>query len=380
MVSGSNWHMKYLTFLLLTAFAASINGQQNIDQTLTHDGIERAYTVHLPTGFTLDQSRPLVINMHGFTSNRQQQQFYAGMDPVADANNFIVVYPDGIGAAWNVGWSFGSTADDVGFISALIDQLNTDYNVDLNRVYSTGMSNGGFMSYVLACELSDRITAIASVTGGMVPGTPANCNPERTVPIMEIHGTADGTVPYNGSFIVVPTEETVAFWVDKNNCNATPTITSVPNVSTNDGSTAENFLYTDCDGNTTVELYKITGGGHTWPGASVLVGVTNQDFAASEEIWRFFSQFQLDGMPNSTLELLHADAVSIYPNPFAEQLRVVADDLLSISVLSLDGKLIFRQLADRGNTVNTAALKPGVYLVRVATKQGVYVERVVRGK
>lgn len=380
-ISSFKMHMKYITLLLLLSVAATLVAQQNINLELIHDGINRAYTVHLPTGYTQGQSLPVVFNMHGFGSNRQQQQFYAGMDPVADANNFIVVYPDGVSAAWNVGWNFGSTADDVGFIDALIDRMISDYNIDANRVYATGMSNGGFMSYVLACALSNRITAIASVTGGMVPGTPANCNPERTVPIMQVHGTADGTVPYNGSAIVVATEETVDFWVGQNNCNATPTITPVPNVNTTDGSTAENFLYTDCDGNTTVELYKITGGGHTWPGADLVIGSTNQDFDASEEIWRFFSQFQLGGTPSSTTNLLAADAVSVFPNPFGQQLNIMtAEDLLSVRIYSLTGRLLINQSPAQGNTVNTATLKPGVYLVRVETGAGVWVERVVRGR
>jgi len=138
---------------------------QNIDASFTHDGILREYIVHLPTDYVQGNQLPVVLNLHGITSNASQQLFYSNFNPVSDTGNFIVVYPEGTeivggtGRQWNVNFPFSTNnADDVGFISNLIDTLHADYNINLDKVYVTGMSNGGYMAYKLACELTDKIS------------------------------------------------------------------------------------------------------------------------------------------------------------------------------------------------------------------------------
>ena len=241
------------------------------------------------------------------------------MNPVADSAGFLVCYPNGVANAWNVGWGFNLPTDDVGFIDTLIDHLAADYNVDLNRVYSCGMSNGGYMSYRLACQLGDRIAAVASVTGSMVPGNPYDCDPPRTVPVLQIHGTADPTVPYNGSpFIARPIEEVLDEWLDRNDCPMTADTTDLPDLDPDDPTSAQRIEWTDCADQTEVLFYKILNGGHTWPGSPITVGVTNRDFDASTEIWEFFSRYALEA-PVSTGRPNGAPAAwSLVPNLASE--------------------------------------------------------------
>lgn len=204
------------------------------------------------------------------------------MDIISDANGFIVCYPNGIDNSWNVGWSFGSNADDVGFLLALVDSLALEFSINYDRFYSCGMSNGGFMSYKLACEASDKIAAIASVTGSIVPSELKSCVPIRMMPVMQIHGTADPTVSYNGSVINAPIDDIISFWSKRNGCNLMSETIQIEDINTLDQCTAERIQYTDCDEGTEVVLYKIEDGGHTWPYGTVTIGVTNRDFNGSQ--------------------------------------------------------------------------------------------------
>ena len=191
-----------LLFLLLLQVFVTV-AQQTIEDTIMYDGRMRTFILYVPESYQADVPAPLVLNFHGYTSNNLEQMFYGDFRPIADTAGFLIVHPMGTvdllgNTHWNVGWG-SSTVDDVGFTNALLDTLSAEYNINQDRIYSTGMSNGGFMSYRLACELSNRIAAIASVTGAMTINTPSTCSPEHPMPVMEIHGTADSTVPYNGN-------------------------------------------------------------------------------------------------------------------------------------------------------------------------------------
>ncbi|MBT3622094.1 MAG: prolyl oligopeptidase family serine peptidase [Flavobacteriales bacterium] len=260
--------------------------------------------MYVPASYSPGNDLPLVLNFHVYTSNAWQQAFYSNFNTVADAEGFIIVYPDGTldnqgTTHWNVGWG-GSTVDDIGFTSALIDSISAEYSINQDRVYSTGMSNGGFMSYQLACELSDRIAAIASVTGSMNLGWFNSCNPNHPMPVMEIHGTLDPTVSYNASSFTESIPDILDFWANFNNCNSTPIISNVPDIITTDGCTAEHQIWENGDNGATVEHYKIIDGEHTWPGALAIAGVTNQDINASEKILEFFNKYDINGLINST--------------------------------------------------------------------------------
>ena len=311
--------MKKITILLLLV-GSTFSGfaQQTINASITHDGIQRDYILYIPEIYDGSSDVPLVLNFHGFGSNATQQMVYGDFRDIADTEGFLLVHPEGttfIGNQfWNVGFpGLSSNIDDVGFTEALIDELATLYAIDLDRVYATGMSNGGFMSFLLACQLSEKIAAVASVTGSMTQDTFDDCNAQRPTPVLQIHGTEDDVVLYNGNTLSIPIADVISYWVDYNNCETTPTTTTFPDIDPSDGSTIEHSVYEDGDNGITTEHMKVIGGGHTWPGSVINTGGTNQDIDASMEIWLFFSRFDING-PLSTDDFEN-NQVTIYPNP-----------------------------------------------------------------
>ena len=356
--------LNYFIFLIICPLV--IHSQE---YTLTHDGITRTYRLHLPVNFSPDSLYPLVINMHGLGSNAWEQEIYSAFNPVSDTGRFIVAYPNGLNSTWNVSSSGGT--DDVGFISALIDTLSVLYNVDLQRVYATGMSMGGFMSYRLACELSDRITAIASVTG-LLAFSP--CMPSRPVPVAQFHGTDDPVVPYAG------VASTINYWISTNQCPDSAIVTDLPNIDTTDNSTVILYDYSPCTDSASVLLYSIINGEHTWPGADILIGVTNQDIEASNEIWNFFTRFTLQGPVSiDENEPFAVISLDIFPNP-VEGLATV-----DISGLESDG-FIFRLMDINGRVckeqnnfrekrflLDASLLPAGLYLAQIVQDRNIVV-------
>ncbi len=317
--------------------------------TIQSGGLTREYRLYKPGIYTGATPVPLIINMHGYTSNNFEQQFYGDFRAISDTANFLIVHPNGtLDGQGNRFWNtFGGNeaVNDVAFISNLIDTLSAAYNIDPQRIYATGMSNGGFMSYTLACELNGRIAAIASVTGSMITPKLNACTLQHPVPVMEIHGTADNTVPYNGSALAafVPIPTLVDAWVALNHCNPTPAFSAVPNTNTSDGCTAEHYVYSGGDAGATVEHYKIIGGGHTWPGTPFVIGVTNQDFRASQEIWRFFRPYRLDLLSDAAAPITAAAHWTAFPNPTGDHLLLQSSQQTAvqrIQVWDAAGRLV----------------------------------------
>ena len=375
--------MRYFVFFFLLPFASF--GQQTINGTLQHDGLTRSYILYVPASYTPGTPAPLVLNFHGYTSNAFEQMFYGDFRTIADTAGFLLVHPlgtlDPTGTTyWNSGW--GGTVDDIGFTGALIDSIAEAYSVNLDRVYSTGMSNGGFMSYTLACSLSDRIAAIASVTGTMNANQSLTCDAQHPMPVLEIHGTADETVPYDGNALMEAIPNVISYWVDFNNCSATPQITDVPNVNVMDGCTAVHSIYSGGDNGVDVELYQIIDGGHTWPGSIFTVGVTNNDFSASKKIWEFFMQYDINGriQANAVNDLL-AEQLSVYPNPTTDKLAVQGFPqsltAANCSVFSVDGKQVQVDVLDN-KSLDTVRLESGIYFLRIATQEGTSTIRFVK--
>lgn len=354
-------------------FHSHIFGQQTVNKSFVHDGITRTYSVYIPASYSASNPVPLVLNLHGLGSNGAQQALYTNFQAIADTANFILVHPNGTvnqltgQTFWNIG-IFGVTVDDVGFLSNLVDTISANYSILQDRIYSTGMSNGGYMSYALACQ-TNKFRAIGSVTGGMTTYMYSNCTGGNAIPIIQIHGTEDQTVPYDGNSTSKSIEDVVALWVNKNNCNSTPIVTQIPNTNTSDGATAEQFLYTNGTNNHTVELFKVTGGGHTWPGAMHLPGMGNtcQDFSATKEIWRFFSQYN-SNQPVS-IEQLETENFDIYPNPTTGIVHINHKEAIEqISLFDNAGRFL-RTLTPTGNsTVDMSALKAGIYFMEITSK------------
>lgn len=376
--------IRTFTLLALTLiFNLSLKAQVVVD-TMLFDGIPRYFRYYVPASYNSSDPAELVVNMHGYGSNALQQQSYSNMNAVADTAGFIVVYPDGVNNAWNsFSIAVGSSANDVGFINALLDTFVDRYNIDTTRMYACGMSNGGFMSYRLACELGDRLAAIASVTGLMDAGIMANCNSGRPMPVLQIHGTSDATVPYNGGTGLGSVDSTVAYWVGYNNCPTTAIIDSVPDYNTTDNSTAIRYSYQFCDSTTRVQLIKIVDGAHTWPGANIAIGTTNQDINASVEIWKFFKHHDLSGGDTGVDEfptgvndgLLLNDLVHVYPVPMTDNLTIdlLSDEVTQLSLYSILGSRVRHQYVQQGNVTagfNTTDLPKGIYMLYIETAKG----------
>ena len=364
----------YSLLLLCFCLPLFVNSQQTINGTITHGSLQREYILYVPYNYTPGTAVPLILNFHGYGSNAFEQMNYGDFRPIADTAGFIIVHPMGTvdllgGTHFNVGWGT-SNVDDIGFTAALIDTLSTEYSIDQERIYSTGMSNGGFMSYQLACELSDRIAAIASVTGTMNVNQPSICSPTHPMPVMEIHGTADQTVPYDGNIIFGTTPAAIAYWVSYDHCETPPTITSIPDTDTADGCTAEHQVYLNGDNGSSVEHFKIIGGQHTWPGSNFGGVGTNQDINACAEIWRFFSKYDINGLINTTSIADHAATASVllYPNPVSQfiTIELPSDTPITYTISTLYGLAVLQgSLHSVKQQLDLSALPSGMYLISI---------------
>ncbi|MEC3917853.1 extracellular catalytic domain type 1 short-chain-length polyhydroxyalkanoate depolymerase [Nocardia sp. CDC160] len=279
--------------------------------TLEFGGLQRQYLIHYPANHP-PGALPAVLVFHGGGGSAQNTASAFGFDKLSDADGFLAIYPEGYEKSWNDGRGDDTNAsaaniDDVGFVAAVIDRLIANDSVDPARVYATGMSNGGMFTEDLGCRLSDKLAAIAPVAGPLPEADVSACAPTHSLPVLEIHGTSDPIVPYDGGVVritsghhgagsspVLSVDATQQLWREKNACDAAST-TQLPQ-RTDDG-TSVTVQSSDCANGTTVQLYSIANGGHTWPGGpqylpQALVGKVSHQFDASEVIWRFLSQFR----------------------------------------------------------------------------------------
>lgn len=377
--------MKKYILILLLSICLTTYGQQTINDSIFHNGIYRTYILYVPAIYSASNPVPLVFNFHGYTSNSSAQMFYGDFRPIADTANFLVVHPMGTldgnnQPYWNSGW--GGTVDDIGFTAALIDSLSAQFNINQNRIYSTGMSNGGFMSYTLACSLSNRIAAIASVTGTMNTNQSLSCNPQHPMPIMEIHGTADATVPYNGATGMSSIPNTLNYWTTFNQTDVQPIFSNVPNINLVDGCTAEHYVYKNGTNGVEVEHYKIIDGAHTWPGAPVVVGVTNYDINASEKIWQFFAKYDINEKIISTNindELKNTTEISVFPNPANNFLYINSSKKINdpIKIFDVTGKLVITFNSNHMG-LDISSFEKGVYFIQITTEQNVITKKFIK--
>ena len=273
------------------------------ERVIEHEGLERSFLIYVPTN--IKENAPLVVAIHGYTSSAKTLMGYYGINQIADKEGFLVAYPQGTKDSrdnnfFNVGYEFHSDSkvNDVNFIREIVLNLTKDYKLNSKRVFATGMSNGGDMSYLLACTSSDLFTAVAPVAGVMMKDTLENCNPEKKIPIFEIHGTKDSISKFEGdmnnedkwgAYYDLPS--TIEFWVNKHALNEKETI-QLENKNTEDGTTITFERYWSDESQREVWFYIVNDGNHTWPGMTGLFSRTaNQDINSAEEIWKFFSKF-----------------------------------------------------------------------------------------
>ena len=245
----------------------------------------RDVNVFVPASYTGSAAVPLVIDMHGYTSNNSSQQNVSGWDDLASAENFIVAYPQGVSNSWNAqGQCCGSSsANDVQFIRNVVANIRSSANIDANRIYATGLSNGGSMTHTLACQAADLFAAASAVSFGLSGGSSlsaivANCNPSVAIPVVHFHGTADGTVDYDdGVLDSLGGPDSLEAWRQIQSCSTASTtqqVTSETSCRTHAG----------CDGGVAVSLCSVNGGGHVlYPDVSG-PGIPSLS-------WDFFQQF-----------------------------------------------------------------------------------------
>ena len=289
-------------FLCLTAIPPSASAQ-NRRYTLEVGGMQRSYRLHVPPG--LGGDRPaLVVALHGRLGTGAEMARLSRFDALADREHFLVAYPDGWQRSWADGRS-GTPADkkdldDVGFISAMLDDIARRQPYDPSRVYAAGISNGGFMSERLACDLGDRFAAIGVVAATLADYLASRCRLSHPMSVMLMNGTLDPLVPFGGGDLsggrghVLSVDETVATWAGWDRCSPTPATRTLPNTA-NDGTRVSEATFGHCAGGAEVVAYRIDGGGHTWPGGSQylpvrFVGKASRNLAGSEALWGFFSR------------------------------------------------------------------------------------------
>ena len=363
---------RIILFLFIVIILSGNNASSQTTGSFIHNGINRSYTIYIPTAWSPEKNYPMLLALHGLTQTGNSMMGFSNFNAYAEEFGFIVVYPNGVSNSWNVGFPGGSTADDVGFLIALIDTVNAAYATDLNRIYSTGFSNGGFMSYRLACEAGDRIAAIASVAGTMTSASLSACQPSRDIPVMHIHGTNDFVVFYNGGFGNTSVNEVLTFWNTANECPSIPTIENLPDLVP-EGSTVQKQTWTPCTDSTEVTFYKITGGGHTWPGSVGTTGSgnTNRDIIASEEIWKFVSRFQLPQLHTAS-KPAYSQELKIYPNPASGKAVTItfapSASPSRLEIFTADGRLFLSATLNPGTseyTLTTLNLNKGMYFIKV---------------
>jgi polyhydroxybutyrate depolymerase len=297
----------------------------DLRKTISVNGIERSYLLHLPPGQDSAHPVPLLILLHSGGGKGDDLEKIFGMNGLADREGFAVVYPDGFSHHWNDGRNVErfrahrQDIDDAGFIAALIDQLVESAGVDRHRVYAAGVAEGGMMAHRLACELADRIAAVAPVIAAMPESLAGGCFPARSIPVLMINGTDDAIVPWAGGEVrvgsralgrVMSVSGTVSFWVSQNGCSNTPSITDEPDLDPDDGTRVRKQVYRRCAGSVEVVLYEVLGGGHAWPsgrnsalsGTAPAAGRSNRDADTAALMWEFFKNYRLERLPPTRRE------------------------------------------------------------------------------
>ena len=233
-------------------------GPNNIS-TFDHNGVDQEYVLHIPASESTDPSA-LLLNLHGYGGTANDQMDWADMRQLADTNNFFLVYPQGAQMNGSTHWNSSlpspdnkSTSDDFGFLNALVDYLVANYDIDAGRVYVGGYSNGGFMSYSLACYHSDKYAAIFAVCSTMTNAFEGDCAPTRPVSVFSANGTDDAVVPYDGSADYNSQVDVVEYWKTHNNITTEAEVTDITEI-------IQRTRYTGGDNGTAVEHYRLDGG------------------------------------------------------------------------------------------------------------------------
>jgi polyhydroxybutyrate depolymerase len=299
----------FRTAVLILSLVCGLGGVRADEVlTFTHQGITRTATVHTPAELPAGPA-PVVVGLYGRGSTIEALRSSLHLDATADREHFVVVYPDAVNHDWSYGRPIinpmpavnGEPADDVGFIRKIIDNLIETKRADPARIYVTGVSRGGLMTYTLACTLADRIAAAVATITGMTDHQREDCRPARPVPLMVIAGTMDRVQPYDGWLFpqgrLLSVPETLEYWRVQNGCTKLDE-KDVPHREASDRTGVWLFRWTDCRDGARLQLYRINSGGHQVPSftpnseqEAKKMGRRNRDIESADEIWAFVKEF-----------------------------------------------------------------------------------------
>ena len=373
--------MKKLDFFFLLIFILLFKislSQSFISQTIYYDGNNREYELYIPENYNNSNAVPLLFNFHGGNGTISDQIYLSDMRSLADENNFIIVYPQAIADPTDDGslnWIFkgDSDHDDIYFIESIIDELSSQYSIDLTRVYACGYSLGGEFVYELLCRLNNKIAAGVVVARTMGQYQYENCNPEHPTAIMTILGTEDyesnyDGVVYNGVTYYISADDTHQYWTNYNNTDINPSEIDLPNNNFSDGSTVTKRIWGNGEACVSVVELRVNGGGHDWPGST-----GNMDINSNNEIWDFVSQYSINGLIEECSLYVNTEnqsEFSYYPNPIENLFKInnQSNDE-SIIVFDLTGKSVYESRLVKGyNIFDISAFKPGLYNVKIGAK------------
>ena len=289
----------FIVFISLFLLGGAEDKMAPKKEIINIDGKKREYYLSLPE----DTSKPfpLIINFHGFLSHAIEQQEFSQMDNYAHLNGVGVIYPEGINKSWNIGKDMMSEENDIGFVNALIDSVTSKYNIDSDRIYACGFSNGGEFSYELMCRLSNKIAAFGSVGGNFIINEKRSCNINREIPLIHIHGTKDRLAKYNGyNGYFLSTISSVDFWAKHNQLDKM-VVENIEDIHKKDRTTVEKYTFYKDNSDTKVIHLKVVNGGHVWIGSptfdlfyqQLFFGKNNHEINSSKELVNFFLKYKL---------------------------------------------------------------------------------------
>lgn len=394
--------MKKIVLLVLSVFIVVSLFSQRTQRSLQWGDSLRKYIEFLPANFNASTQHPVLFCLHGLGDNMTNFAG-AGFESIADTAGWIVITPQAlvakiaimgtsysVGAAWGAGVgaenvnlnyngmpipigtvNLNSNVDDVGFLTAILDSLVRNYNIDQTKVFFTGFSMGGFMCHKMAINKGNRIKAIAAVSGTI--GKFCEFTPTHKLNVLHIHGTADNTITYeNATFsqqgmnvgsVGTGAEETIEKWRAYNNCINTPVIFDYPN-SNSDGLTFKRYIYKNADENEDykVAFIKVENGDHNWYSKPA------NDIDYATEIFKFFTN-TMENIPSKKCDIQNYKDVAIYPNPANDKLIINIDnvDNHNVKIYNLLGvKVLDMNVNKIESSVDLTNLNQGIYLIKIS--------------
>ncbi len=364
---------RILSVLILTVFISESYAQSYMSKSIQYDGLTRDYSIYVPSSYDGTRDFPLLFNFHGGNDLNTNWQTAADMRPIADTADFILVYPqarpdpsDGNSLNWIP--KIPGTFDDVPFISALIDTIANNYQIDQDRIYACGYSLGGDMSFELGCKLNDRIAAIAPVARTMQANPNDFCSPVHPTGVLTILGTDDLVSPYDGIVFggieyYLSAAATNSYWVNQNNCDTTAVMSTV-------SASVERYTWAN-SGCGYVEELKVIGGGHDWPGS-----FGNMTIDASTEIWRFVSRYDINGLMNCSTTSINEnlnplEKYKVYPNPANTEItiEIISAEDMEFRIYNPIGEMVFGGLLNlQTNIIDLSFLTPNVYFLSIGNQ------------